>query len=166
MEIEVNKIKKIYQGHYMMLLDFPDKDWLKYLLDDSYKYVWVVDYCMQGCEWSKKHHSLFKKSAEDIYVRNMHMDFIMETPEFLQWIPETNANLHILQVNNLPPYYLDLNRLEGKTRYDLLKKETDYLFEVNLPFSGVSSDYTEIVSPNLSFLNKLLKKIEDKELNI
>ena len=56
MEIEVNKIKKIYQGHYMMLLDFPDKDWLKYLLDDSYKYVWVVDYCMQGCEWSKKHH--------------------------------------------------------------------------------------------------------------
>ena len=82
------------------------------------------------------------------------------------WIPETNANLHILQVNNLPPYYLDLNRLEGKTRYDLLKKETDYLFEVNLPFSGVSSDYTEIVSPSLSFLNKLLKEIEDKELNI
>jgi hypothetical protein len=56
--------------------------------------------------------------------------------------------------------------LEGKNRYDLLKKETDYLFEVNLPFSGVSSDYTEIVSPNLSFLNKLLNKIEDKELNI
>ena len=94
----------------------------------------------------------------------MNMDFVMETSEFIQWIPEANTNLHILQVNNLPPYYLDLNRLGGKTRYDLLKKETDYLFEVNLPFSSVSSDYTEIVSSSLPFLYKLLKEIENKKL--
>ena len=47
---------------------------------------------------------------------------------------------------------------------DYVSGETDYLFEVNLPFSSVSSDYTEIVSPSLPFLNKLLKEIENKKL--
>ena len=52
-----------------------------------------------------------------------------------------------------------MKRITGKTKYDLLKKDADYLFEINLPTSSISSDYTEIISPNLSFLKKLLKKI-------
>ena len=89
----------------------------------------------------------------------MKLDFLVSTSEFVKWIPSIKSNLHILQVNKIPPYYLDMKRITGKTKYDLLKKDADYLFEINLPTSCISSDYTEIVSSNLSFLKKLLKKI-------
>jgi hypothetical protein len=53
----------------------------------------------------------------------------------------------------LPPDFLDLKRLKGKTRYDLLKKECDFLFEIDLP-SAV--DYGTLVSANKDYLIDLL----------
>ena len=83
----------------------------------------------------------------------------MNTSDFMERLPYIQDNLHIMQINKMPPYYLNLNRIKGKTRYDLLKTETDYLFEVKLPFSSISSDYTEIVSPNLDFLIRIKEKL-------
>lgn len=157
--IDINKIKEIHQGHYYVLLDFPTLDLLCYLLDESYKYVWVVNYNMLSCEWSKDSYHLLGESIKDVQIRNMKLDFLVSTSEFVKWIPNIKSNLHILQVNKIPPYYLEMKRITGKTKYDLLKKDADYLFEINLPTSCISSDYTEIVSSNLSFLKKLLKKI-------
>jgi len=159
MGIDINKIKEIHQGHFCMLLDFPTLDLLRCILDESYKYVWVVNYNMQSCEWGKDSHHLLGESIKNVQIRNMKLDFLMDTSEFVKWIPCIKSNLHILQVNKIPPYYLDMKNITGKTKYDLLKKDADYLFEINLPSSTISSDYTEIVSPNLSFLKDLLKKI-------
>ena len=158
MEIDINKIKEIHRGHFCMLLDFPTLDLLRYILDESYKYVWVVNYNMQSCEWSEDSYHLLDDSIKNVQIRNMNLDFLMNTSDFVKWIPSIKSNLHILQVNKIPPYYLDMKKLTGKTKYDLLKKDADYLFEINLSSSFVSSDYTEIISPNLSFLKELLRK--------
>ena len=159
MGIEINKITEIYPGHYSMLLDFPTLDLLEDILDKSYKYVWVVNYVLQGCDWSNNSYHLFNESTKNVQIKNLKLDFIMDTLEFIEWIPCIKNNLHILQVNKIPPYYLDLSRMNGKTKYDLLKKDTDYLFDINLPYSSISSDYVELVSPDLSFLKALLDKV-------
>lgn len=156
MAIETNIIKEIYKGHYSILLDFPMTDILYLLLSNSYKYVWGVNYAWCGCSWNPAPLTLFNKDVSGLDVRNVKMDFLLETDEFIKLIPFINGNLHLIQINNVPPYYLDLNRLKGKAKYDLLKKETDYLFEMELPYSP---DYTQIVSPNVEFLKKFLLTI-------
>lgn len=159
MEIKTNEIKDIYKGHYFMLLDFPTIDILNYMLDKSYQYVWGVNYEKHGCKWEKDSCKLFEKEWDGLYTRNVNMEFLMNTSDFMERLPYIQDNLHIMQINKMPPYYLNLNRIKGKTRYDLLKTETDYLFEVKLPFSSISSDYTEIVSPNLDFLIGIKEKL-------
>jgi hypothetical protein len=59
----------------------------------------------------------------------------------------------LIQINKMPPYFLDLKRLNGKTRYDLLKRECDFLFEIDLP-SAV--DYGTLISTNKDYLADLL----------
>lgn len=159
MGIKVNRITEIYSGHYNVVLDFPTLDLLEDILDKSYKYVWVVNYGLQGCDWSNNSYHLFDESIKNVQIKNLNLDFIMDTLEFIKWIPCIKNNIHILQVNKIPPYYLDLGRMTGKTKYDLLKKDADYLFDINLPYSSISSDYVEIVSPNISFLKSLLDKV-------
>lgn len=167
MEIKVNKITKIFDNHYCMILDSPTIGILDKILDRSYRYVWGINYQKFGCTWNKESLKLFDKDNEideslelfdkniEVYVRNMNMDFLMRTSDFLERLPLITNNLHIVQINKIPPYFLDLNRLHGKLKYDLLLKETDYLFEIDLSYSTSVADYTEIISPNMDFLNKI-----------
>lgn len=159
MNIEINVIKKIYGEHYFMLLDFPTIDILNYIIDESYQYIWGVNYEKQGCVWETESYNLFDKKWNELYTRNVSMEFLMKTSDFLERLPYIKDNLHIIQINKIPPYYLDMNRIKGKTRYDLLKKETDYLFEIKLPYSSASSDFTEIISPDIKFMNRILNKV-------
>ena len=164
MNIEVNVIKKIYGEHYFMLLDFPTINILNCILDESYQYVWGINYEKQGCIWKKDSYNLFDKKWDGLYTRNVSMEFLMKTSDFMERLPYIKENIHIIQINKMPPHFLDLNRIKGKTRFDLLKKETDYLFEIKLPHSSVSSDYTEIISPNIEFMNRLLEKISSTQI--
>lgn len=153
MAIETNVIKEIYKGHYSLLLDFPTKDILYSLLNRSYKYVWGINYKWCGCGWNPFPFNLFDEKMPSLNVRNVQMDFLLETDDFIKLIPYIEGELHIVQINNIPPYYLDLNRIKGKTKFDLLKRDTDYLFEMDLPSLP---DYTEIMSPDVEFLRKVL----------
>lgn len=159
MDIEIHQIKEIYDGHYHMILDFPTLDILNQLLDRSYQYVWGINYQKYGCEWEKESFDLFEKDCNGLYVRNMCMDFLMSTSDFLEKLPYIKNTLHIVQINKKPPYYLDPNRIKGKIWYDLLKKDTDYLFEIELPCSSLVADYTEIVSSKFDFLDGIKKNI-------
>lgn len=156
MAIEINRIKEIYKGHYAAILDFPTTDILYLLLNNSYKYVWVIDYKWNACTWNSTSFCLFENNMSDVKVRNVKMDFLLETSEFLKLIPHINTNLHLIQVNNIPPYYLDIKRINGKVKYELLKKEADYLFEIELPYN---SDYTEIISSDIRFLERVISSL-------
>lgn len=49
--------------------------------------------------------------------------------------------------------------MKGKSKYDLLKNECNYLFEINIPSA---TDYGTIISSNKEFLESL---IENEEIN-
>ena len=81
----------------------------------------------------------------------------MTTHAFLHLIPKINQSIKIIQTNIIPPYYLNIKQLSGKSKYDLLKDKIDYLFELELPGA---TDYAPLVSPDITFLERVLKKMQ------
>ena len=51
MGIKTNAIQEIYQGHYLVLLDFPTPHDLLKIIDNTYRYVWGVEHQVLGTEW-------------------------------------------------------------------------------------------------------------------
>ena len=84
------------------------------------------------------------------------MEYLMETSDFLQLIPEIHQTVKIIQTNIIPPYYLNLKQLSGKGKYDLLKNKIDYLFELEIPGA---IDYTHIISSQVNFLEKIIENL-------
>ncbi|MEK6153136.1 hypothetical protein WIW50_07750 [Flavobacteriaceae bacterium 3-367] len=154
--MEVNKIKEIFPNHYQMILDFPTTAVLKKLLNRNVKYVWVFEHVENINMWSPYRHSLFGENVNElemlVEVRNMSMEYLVETSDFFKLIPKINQPITLYQIDEKPPSYVDLRRLNGKGKYDLLKKEVDYLFEIEIPYP---SDYSPIVSPSEEFLKSI-----------
>ena len=157
MTIEVNKIKEIYKGHYQVILDFPEPQDLLKIIEPTYKYIWGFEHSENSIEWAKYTHSIFGKPCkENFRVRNINMEYLVETNSFLELIPFIHDTVNLIQTNIIPPYFLNMDRLKGKDRYDLLKSKIDYLFEINMPGA---IDYTPIVSPNRTFLENVVGKM-------
>lgn len=159
MEIEINKIKEIYNKHYFVLLDFPTPNDLFKILDRSYKYVWGVEHSENKTEWKDYDYYLFDKKNENIKIkaRNLRMEYLIKTDDFFKIIPNIHQTIRIVQTNHIPPYYLDINKLEGKPKYDLLHQKIDYLFELEL--SG-AVDFAPLVSPNIKFLEQVVANLK------
>ena len=158
--MEVNKIREIYSGHYQVILDFPTPNDLKYILDGSYTYVWGVQHNELRSSWKEYNYSLFGQRDFEIgYARNIQMEFLIDTKSFLKLLPEIKQTIHLVQTNIIPPYYLDLNRLDGNKKYALLKEKTDYLLEITIPGA---SDYAPLVSSNLSYLEMVVERFNNK----
>jgi hypothetical protein len=157
MAIETNKIKEIYKGHYQVILDFPSPSDLTKIIDTSYKYVWCIEHNENSVEWEKYDYHLYGKNikSDTVFARNIEMEYLMETSDFLQLIPEIHQTVKIMQTNIIPPYYLNLKQLSGKGKYDLLKNKIDYLFELEMPGA---IDYTPIISSQVKFLEKVIEK--------
>ncbi len=158
--MEVNKIREIYSGHYQVILDFPTPNDLKYILDGSYTYVWGVQHNELRSSWKEYNYSLFGQRDFEIgYARNIQMEFLIDTKSFLKLLPEIKQTIHLVQTNIIPPYYLDLNILDGNKKYALLKEKTDYLLEITIPGA---SDYAPLVSSNLSYLEMVVERFNNK----
>lgn len=155
--MEVNVIREIFKGHYQVILDFPDVADIGKILSLEYQYIWGFSHTEHRTNWVDYNHSLFERELSDCKVkaRNMHMEYLIETPEFLKLVPFINQSLRIIQTNHIPPYYLNITNIKGKAKYDMLKDSLDYLFELELPGAA---DYAPIVSPSLDFLEDLLMK--------
>lgn len=154
--VEVNKIIELYSGHFQLILDFPDKSELFKILDMNYKYVWLFEHTEDAVEWADYKHSLFGlfDDTVKIKVRNIKMDVLLKTEDFLKYIPSISQSIRIIQTNIEPPYYLNLDSLNGKAKYDLLKSKIDYLFELDMPGA---IDFSPIVSPKREYLEHLQK---------
>lgn len=154
----VNQIHELFKGHYQVILDFPDKIDLYKIIDKSYKFVWGFEHIENAVEWSEYKHSLYGIFNEKtpVLARNIKMEFLLETEDFINYIPSMSQTIRIIQTNIEPPYYLNLDNLRGKGRYDLLKSKVDYLFELEMPGA---SDYSTIISPNREYLEMILNLI-------
>lgn len=154
--VEVNKIQEIYKGHFQVILDFPTPNDLNKILDTSYKYVWGIEHNEKRTLWSQYSDTLFGVNLKDcpVLVRNMALEYLLPTEAFIDLIPTIKQKAKIIQTNEMPPYFLDLKKLEGKKKYDMLKNTIDYLFEIEIPGA---SDYAPIISPDVRFLEKVVK---------
>jgi hypothetical protein len=157
--LEYNKISEIYSGHYQLILDLPNKNELFKIIDLRYKYVWIIDHIENAIEWSKYKHSLFGAFMNEnkINARNINMEVLIETEDFLNYIPLITQSIKIIQTNIEPPYYMNLNKLYGKSKYDLLKSKINYLYELDMPGAV---DYSQIISSNKDYLERLLINLQ------
>lgn len=151
----VGKIKEIYDGQYHVLLDYATTAFLPYLIRDDFKFVWVSEHQIEKfLTWESYSLPLFEANKNHkILARQLNFDFILPTEEFKQLMPQIHGGITLTQLNVIPNYYLN-SKLKDRTRYDLLKRECDYLFEVVIPSP---TDYGSLTSPNKDFLEQLLR---------
>jgi hypothetical protein len=161
--IETNVIKEIFKGHYQVILDFPSQSDLIKIIDKSYKYVWGFEHLENSVEWEKYDYFLYGRKIDSgtVFARNMDMEYLVETSCFIDLIPYVHQTIKIIQTNIIPPYYVDLKRLSGKEKYDLLKSKVDYLFELEMPGA---IDYASLISPNIHFLENVIDRFNKDNL--
>lgn len=156
----IGTIKEIYPGQFQVILDFATTAFLPYLIRDDYRYVWISQHQTDDYfSWNSYSLPLFDSNENyKVIARQINFDFILPTEEFKQLLTKIQRGVTLTQVNTQPQHYLD-SRLKGRTRYDLLKKECDYLFEVMIPSA---TDYGTLISPNRDYLEWLLS---DENIN-
>jgi hypothetical protein len=153
MSLEVHKIKEIHPGVFWMLLDFPTSRLLPLILSDEYRYVWSHNHRVGNYSWSEYSLPLFQdKDAHNVVSRIVLFDFIVPTEIFKEILPKLDAGVHVIQLNQMPPDYLDLDNIKGKERYRLLA-QSEWLFEFDVP----GNDYGQIASPREELLQSLLR---------
>lgn len=158
-EENINCIKEIAPDRFRIILDFATTNILQYLLRDSYKYVWVHNHTTESSfEW-RNYNLPIKNELKNysVLAKSVNFDFIMPTHEFKTIMTNWNGGIELLQINNLPPSYLDLNKVKGNKRYEILKNECNYLFEVNIPSA---TDYGTLISSDRNYLQSLLDNSE------
>jgi hypothetical protein len=156
----INTIKEIYPGTYQIILDFASNKFIDHIIRDTHKFIWVHDYELKSSNtWTKFQLPISNNSQRIVQARQLKYDFIIGTNEYEEVKNEMPNGVTLLQINGQPPDFLDLGKIKGKTKYDLLKRECDYLFEIDLP-SAV--DYGTLVSSNVDYLTDLLN---DKRIN-
>jgi hypothetical protein len=150
----INTIKEIYPGVFQIILDFASNRFIKFALRDNYEFIWIHSYEPKNrSSWTEYDLPISEKLQMKVLARQITYDFVIKTIDYEKIKNEIPNGMTLIQTNKLPPDFLDLKRLEGKTRYDLLKKECDFLFEIDLP-SAV--DYGTLVSTSKNYLIDLL----------
>jgi hypothetical protein len=151
----INSIKEKFPGHFQIILDGATSRVLEHFLSDAYKYVWVYTYETENSlEWETYDLPIFESSQmTQVMARRIRFSFVTSTERFKELLPKLKSGISVAQVNVLPKYYLDPLKIEGKTRYDLLRDECDYLFEMDVPSA---TDYGTLISSKYEYLQSLL----------
>jgi len=155
---EANTIQEIFPGHFQVILDYPTAMDLTKILDMSYKFVWVTQHNEGRTTWMPYTHTLYGRevATSDVVVRNVMMEYLMETTSFIELLSDIRQTIRIVQTNLQPPHYLDLGRLKGKQKYELLKSKLDYRLEVEIPGAA---DYAPLISSDRAFLEDVLNRL-------
>jgi len=157
--VEVNKIEEIYNGHYQVMLDFPTPTDLVKVIDNSYQFICRIDHNEGRSSWLPYVHTLFGERPIEtpLFARNISMEFLCRTTTFIKLLLKVKQTVRIIQTNIMPPEYLELKKLSGKPKYDLLKSKLSYLFEIEIPGA---TDYAPLISSNISFLHSVIEKFK------
>ena len=155
----INTICETAPGRFRIILDFATVGIVEHLLRDDYKYVWVHNHLAGAySEWKEFELPILPTMEnKKIIARGVRYDFIIETSEFKKLLPDWNGGIEMIQMNRIPPYYLDLERIKGNRRFELLRDECDFLFEVDIPSA---TDYGILISNDRNYLQSLLDNPE------
>lgn len=163
-EDNINTIKEIFPGQYQIILDFATNEFLKYLISDEYHYVWIYNHWVDDFDtWQEFDLPISESKNINVLARHVSFDFIVPTKELRALMPFLKNGITLSQINHIPKDYLNPEKIKDKTFYELLSKECDYLFEVDIPSA---TDYGTLISPQKNYLQFLLdnKEIDWKNL--
>jgi len=151
----VNSIKEIYTGHHQIILGFATVDFLKFVLSDKYKYVWMCSHkTKDSLDWNTYDLPVFNNHDHyKVLARHVAFDCVMPTNNFKAILSKARHGITLIQLNELPKYYLNPATTREKIKYEILLKGCDYLFEISIPSA---TDYGTLVSFNRDFLRSLL----------
>ncbi len=155
----INCIREIAPGQYRIILDFATTNILPFLIQPDYQYIWVHNHTTgKGFDWEEFNLPINDNSVNiKTLARSLTFDFILATDDFKKIMTNWKGGIELIQMSNIPPYYLDLNKVTGNKRYEILEQECDYLFEVDIPSA---TDYGTLISPNKEYLQSLLDHSE------
>jgi hypothetical protein len=154
-------IEEITQGHYRVMFDFMELHELIDLFSLDYRYVWGGEHREDFVGWSPYNHTLFGDLSDGAkcLVRNMCMEFLIETKYFIEMVPNIKQSVMLVHTNSMPPYYITFDKIRGKGGFKLLADQIDYHFFLDVPGS---TDYGFIVSRDIGFLEGLITKPDYK----
>lgn len=151
----LNTIKEIYPGQYQIILNFATVKFLKYLLNSTCQYVWVLDHRpLKSVDFEEHSLPIFENENLTVLARKLNFDFVMSTVEAISNLEKFGPGISLAQIKLLPKFYVDKSTMRERTFLDLLKMECDYLFHVDLP---AATDYGRLISADRSFLQRLLE---------
>jgi hypothetical protein len=155
----INTIKQTAEDRYRIILDFATVNLVPYLISDSYKYVWVYNHKPSNQNnWINRSLPIVDSTPNiNVNSKNVQFDFIIETKEFVELLPQWGNGIQMIQLNKVPPKYFDPNRIQGNQRYKILSEECDYLFELDIPSA---TDFGTIISWDVKYLESLLNSDE------
>ena len=151
----INTIKQTGKDRYRIILDFATVKIVPLLLSDTYKYVWIYNHKLSKSNiWENRNLPILDEFPEiNVRSKNVQFDFILETHKFVELLPKWSSGIQMIQMNKIPPDYFDPIKIKGEQRYQILKNDCDYLFELDIPSA---TDYGTLISSNLNYLEGIL----------
>lgn len=152
-DIEINTIEEIAHGVYSLILWAPESGLLNELLDKNKPYVLCWDYQIGNYIWEDFALPLIDLCEPiNVLSRMARFDFILPTERFLEILPRLKPAIKAVQLDTMPPAYLDMNRIKGKERYRLLN-ECGWYVLLDTP----ANDYGQVLSPDRTVLEKAIR---------
>lgn len=117
----INCIKEIADGRYRIILDFASTNIIPFLINTEYNYVWVHNHISgKGFDWEEFNLPINNNETNTkVLAKSLTFDFILMTKEFKNIMYNWKGGIELIQMNKIPPYYLDLNKIKGERRYDI-----------------------------------------------
>ncbi|HXG64710.1 MAG TPA: hypothetical protein VNO70_06355 [Blastocatellia bacterium] len=156
---ETNKIKEIAPGVYYVLLWGPESHILRGLLDPLMPYVLCWEHQVGNFTWREFHMPVTNPTEPtNVLSRIAKFDFILPTQRFLDVLPYMKPAIKAVQLNNVPPDYLDMRRIRGKQLYRILG-ECGWHVLLDTP----ANDYGQVLSPKREVLEQAIELVGKAE---
>ena len=159
MALETNRIEQIAPGVYWLLLWCPESGLLRELLDPKKPYVLCWNFNIGNYAWADFALPLLNpREPIKVLSRMANFDFIMPTEQFLEILPRLKPAIKAVQLDKMPPDYLDMNRIKGKQLYRILD-ECGWHVLLDTP----ANDYGRILSPNRTVLERAMQLMSSQD---
>lgn len=158
---ETNKIKEVAPNVYWVLLWCPESNILHDLLHPEKPYVLCWDYEIGNFSWQEFNLPITTPLKPlKVISRIVNFDFILSTEKFLAILPQLPPAIKAIQLDRLPPNYLDLRKIKGKQLYRVLG-ECGWHVLIDTP----ANDFGVVMSPQREVLERAIQIVERLETN-
>jgi hypothetical protein len=153
MSLETNQIKEVAAGVYWVRFWCPESYILRELLDPKIPFVLCWDHNIGNYTWREFHLPVLNPCEPiDVISRIVSFDFVLPTQRFLEILPYMNPAIKAVQLNQVPPDYLDMRNIKGEQLYRILS-QCGWHVLLDTP----ANDYGQMMSPKQEVLEQAIE---------